>query len=221
MVGNHKLHPNCFIVCAGNREEDNAIVNDLGTAMQSRLIHINVCVDNDVWLKNVALKENYDPRIIAYIKSYPEDLMNFNPEHTEQTFASPRTWSFANTLIKDKKSFTLVEEALVIGCLGMSVGSKFITYTKIFKDIPVFEDILKEPETINIPDELNKQWALLCMVMQKVDEDNLSKLIAFIDRFDTSFKVLFYKAIFMRNDSLKSNKLVRSKIMEIAQYVYD
>ena len=39
MVGQYKLHPSVRIVCAGNLITDRAIVTELSTAMQSRMIH--------------------------------------------------------------------------------------------------------------------------------------------------------------------------------------
>ena len=45
MIGNHKLHDKCFIICAGNKTSDNAITTRLSTAMLSRLVHINLEVD--------------------------------------------------------------------------------------------------------------------------------------------------------------------------------
>lgn len=220
MVGQHKLHPLCFIVCAGNREEDNAIVNDLGTAMQSRLVHINVETDNEVWLKNVALTEDYDPRVIAYLQNYPGDLMNFNPEHTEQTFSCPRTWSYVNQLIKGKEKLNNIDEALITGCLGMSVGSKFYTYTEIFTDIPTINDIINDPVNTKLPKDINKKWAVICMVMTQVNKDNLNKVVEYVDKFDTPFKVLFYRSIFAKNDDLKSNPVITKKLVTLSKYIF-
>ena len=36
-IGIYDLHPNCFIACAGNREEDRAITTSMGSAMTSTL----------------------------------------------------------------------------------------------------------------------------------------------------------------------------------------
>lgn len=50
-VGLHNLHPNSTIVCAGNLITNGAIVNRLGTAMQSRLIHLELGVFPEEWIK--------------------------------------------------------------------------------------------------------------------------------------------------------------------------
>ena len=219
-VGQYDLHPLCFIVCAGNLDADNAITNELSTAVQSRLVHINMTVDFTAWMNNVAIKENYDPRIIAYLNDNQKDLMNFDPEHTEQTFACPRTWSFVNSLIKDTPDLSTLHYNLIAGCLGISVGSKFYTYTKIFKDIYTFEEICAKGASLHIPRELNKQWALISICMANTTKDNIDKVLPFVDKFDTSFRIWFYRAVFANIPELKTNTKFLSKIVDISKYLF-
>jgi MoxR-like ATPase len=86
MVGQHKLHPNVVLACAGNLATDRAIVNSLSTAMQSRLVHLELELSHQEWMEDVALKQGYDSRIIAYLSQYPSKLMDFRPDHNEHTF---------------------------------------------------------------------------------------------------------------------------------------
>jgi len=87
-VGKYNLHKNVAIVCAGNRETDNAIVNRLSTAMQSRLIHLELDIDVLTWLAWAA-ENQLDYRVISYIESRPEHLSQFDPNHNDKTFANP------------------------------------------------------------------------------------------------------------------------------------
>ncbi|MEY3189127.1 MAG: hypothetical protein RIT41_1662, partial [Bacteroidota bacterium] len=82
---------------------DRAIVNNLSTAMQSRLIHFVMEVSFTEWLEDVAIKDNYDSRLIAFLSMYPKYLMDFRPDHQEKTFCCPRTWEFMNKLIMDEE----------------------------------------------------------------------------------------------------------------------
>ena len=88
-VGQTKLHKNTAIVCIGNRATDNAIVNRLSTAMQSRLIHLELAVDTGIWLTKWAPLNGIDHRIMAYIDYRPDNLYNFDPNHNDKTFATP------------------------------------------------------------------------------------------------------------------------------------
>lgn len=88
MVGKYKLHKNVAIVCAGNKDTDNAIVNRMSTAMQSRLVHLELDVDIKAWLAWAA-EAQLDYRVISYIESRPEHLHLFDPNHNDKTFATP------------------------------------------------------------------------------------------------------------------------------------
>lgn len=89
MVGNHKLHKNVAIVAAGNLETDNAIVQPMSTALQSRMAHLELVVDSKEWV-DWASSNEIDYRITSYINFRPDALYTFSPDHTDKTYASPR-----------------------------------------------------------------------------------------------------------------------------------
>ncbi|MFA7188500.1 MAG: hypothetical protein WC117_00260 [Sphaerochaetaceae bacterium] len=90
MVGQKKLHPNVAMMLAGNLGSDRALVNPIGTALESRVVHIEMMASFDEWLYDVALKENYDPRVIAFLSQNNNRLMDFKPDHQDKTFCCPR-----------------------------------------------------------------------------------------------------------------------------------
>ena len=89
MVGLHKLHKNVALMAAGNLETDNAIVHPMSTALQSRLAHLELVVDAMEWV-NWAASNQIDHRITSYINFKPGNLYTFSPDHTDNTYASPR-----------------------------------------------------------------------------------------------------------------------------------
>src|SRR5690606_8713131 len=86
MTGQHKLHERVAMVLAGNLSTDRAITNPISTAMQSRVVHLLMEINFEEWYYDVALKENYDPRIIAFLNYKNSYLMDFRPDHNENTF---------------------------------------------------------------------------------------------------------------------------------------
>ena len=76
-------------MAAGNLETDNAIVQPMSTALQSRLAHLELVVDSKEWV-NWATSNGIDHRITSYINFKPGNLYTFNPDHTDKTYASPR-----------------------------------------------------------------------------------------------------------------------------------
>jgi MoxR-like ATPase len=89
-VGQHNLHEFTAITMAGNHDSDGAIVNRLSTAMQSRVVHIRMRSDFKEWIEDVALPQDYDHRILAYLSWKTDALNDFKPDHTNDTFCCPR-----------------------------------------------------------------------------------------------------------------------------------
>ena len=148
-IGAHNLHKRVAIVCAGNKATDKAIVNRLSTAMQSRMIHLNLMVDPEAWL-DWANASDIDHRVISFIKFRPELLHKFNPSHADDTFASPRTWEFLSKIIKDKPKFTRTDHAVLVGTVGEGPATEFRAFSEVYKDLPTIEDMIENPTLVNI-----------------------------------------------------------------------
>lgn len=218
MVGINNLHPNCAIVCAGNLSTDRAIVNNLSTAMQSRVIHIEMEVNFDQWYQNVAIKNNYDQRIIGFLNMYQHKLMDFNPDHQEKTFCCPRTWEFVNRLITNEDNLDPILN-LLVGTITSGIAIEFVQWSKIYQNLIKFEDILKEPEKVKIPTDTSIKWATTSMLITKTDAKTLDKVSKYIDRFDVSFKLLFYRSILIKDPELKTNMTLINNIASISKYL--
>lgn len=219
MVGNYELHPDCYIVCAGNRMEDKAIVNNIGTAMKSRLIHINLEPRLKDWLENVAFPEKYDPRIIAYLNMYPMRLAEFDPDKDDDTFPCPRTWEFVNRLISNNKlDNSLI--TLLIGTIGPS-AVEFVQFAKVFKTIPKIEEILANPEEVIVPEDTASKWAIISALTTKTNAKNVDPIVKYINKFETTFKILFYRSILSANSSLINSPAIREGITDISKYLYE
>lgn len=220
MVGQYKLHPQCYIVAAGNLSTDKAIVNNLSTAMLSRLVHIEMEANFNNWLYDVAIKQNYDERIIAYINMYPNKLMDFNPEHNEKTFCCPRTWEFVNRIIKEKDEIESLTK-LLAGTISEGVAVNFVQFTKVYKKLTPFEEILKNPTKINIPEDLATKWAIITSIVEKTDKDNLNKIYEYIQRFDESFQVIFYRMLLIKKNDLYGHSVIRKVTTTLYKFMHE
>lgn len=210
MIGNHKLHNSCAVICAGNNATDRAITTELSTAMKSRLIHLHLKIDVNEWIE-YALKNDFDPRVISYIKMNGENLNNFNPENQlEDTFSSPRTWEFASKILKTiyskTNSFDVPNEyrPLLVGTLGESVGCSFMGYLEVYNRIPTFEEIMRDPQNTKIPHEKELLYALVIGLVPRTNVDNLGTLFNYIDRIeDRSICIMYLKYITNANKGIE------------------
>jgi hypothetical protein len=220
-VGQYKLHPNTIIILAGNLATDRAIVNDLSTAMQSRVIHLVMTASFTEWEEDVAFKQNYDARIIAYLNANKDLLHNFRPDHNEKTFPCPRTWEFMNQLCKT----TPVEEMeeytpMFAGAVGAGTAAGFIQFSQVFMDLPKISDIRRDPEHTFIPTNSATRWAIASTLIQETDEKSFKPFSEYVNRMPMEFRVLYLRAVMQNKPELRQLPEFATAAVTLSQYLH-
>jgi hypothetical protein len=194
IVGQMPLHVRVKMACAGNMMTDKAITNELSTALQSRLAHINMILSHDEWMEDVALAEDYDERIVGYHNFDPDALMDFKPDHQDKTFCCPRTWEFMNRFVKGNE-IENEDTGLYAGTITSTHASAFVQYAHIYKEIQTVKDILADPEGAEIysDHESNKQWGIVTHLMKHADEKTFADISKYVNRMGLSHRILFYR----------------------------
>jgi len=196
MIGNRHLHPAVICVAAGNRMEDKAVVQQMSTALQSRLIHYNIELDNRQTLIHFR-RSGFDHRIISYLEMAQSMMHRFNPDHDDQTFPCPRTWDFLSRMIKGND----IDEswgADVAGTIGQGAAVEFIQFAQEFDKLPKLKDILEDPENFPIPRELSTKYATMSMLTESIIEENAEDILKFVDRFPSELKIVFARGAYIQ-----------------------
>jgi hypothetical protein len=204
MTALEKLHPKLLKACAGNLMTDRAIVNDLGNAMKSRLVTLELMVDFNEWLEDVALPQQFDTRIIAFNSYDNDELFNFKPDHTDLTFNCPRTWEMMHKLIKNKP-VTEHKTGLYAGTISSGSAAKFVAFCALESELIKVRDILADPENAPIPRENDRKWMLISHLMGHANEKNLNELCKYVDRIDLTFKIVFFRGLMVRNPEFRTH----------------
>lgn len=203
-VGLFDLHEKVAMVAAGNLETDGAIVEQLSTALQSRMIHAEMKTDKDAWIK-WAIAHNVDHRIIAFIEFKPTLIYNFSPTHSDFTYASPRTWAFMDSLLKTGLDFQqepTVGRALAAGTIGEGPAREFIQFCAIYETLPTMDKILKSPESTPVPTEPSTLFALAGALSANLNKENAETLYKYISRMELEFQVVTLRMGIGRDRSL-------------------
>ena len=219
MTGQKKLHEKVVITAAGNLATDRAIVNVLGTAMQSRVVHIEMEINFNEWLEDVALKQNYDRRIIGFLAQFPSKLMTFDPNHTDKTFCCPRTWEFMNRLLS-VTDVTADRVALYGGTISPGIAAEFVQFTKIYGSLINIREVITNPATAPLPEGAPMKWATVSMLMEKVDARNFNALAEYMSRFDLTFRVLFFRSVLVRNPEFRNLDAFRQNMLTLSRYLH-
>lgn len=218
MVGQEYLHDCVAVSAAGNLSTDRALVNPLGTAMQSRVVHIEMKISFDEWLMDVALPQKYDQRVIAYLSQHPGKLMDFRPDHQEKTFCCPRTWEFMERMVHGD-DVTDEYTPLYAGTITSGTAASFVQFTKVYATMPKWQDILDDPDGHALPTDLNTKWAVVTSLLEHVTEKTLDKLATYVNRLDSTFQILFFRSVMVNNKELRQHPAFAKAMLSLAQYL--
>lgn len=204
-VGMYDLHERCLVVAAGNREEDNALIEESSEAMVSRQIHLELLSDPDYWLM-WANGDGLDYRVTGYIERNPMKLNTFNPavQNAEMTYPCERTWHFVSDMLthSDGDLDNPAVRALIAGCIGSGPAMDFINWTKVFNDIPTIQEIVASPETANLPDEPGHRFAIAGYISSHATEYNFEALLKYVGRLPVEYQVVMFKYLHPRAPDL-------------------
>lgn len=198
-VGQYDLHDKCLVIAAGNYDTDGAVSHDMGTALQSRLIHFQMRVDVEDWL-DWAFKEGIDPSITAYIQEAGDKLYSFNPDHDNLTFQCPRTWYFLSRFIKAAGGVNPAHINGYYGCIGPG-AREFVEFCSLSSHLPKVADILKEPTKIDIPKDRSVLFFLCNNIAAAITKENFPSAVKFTSRLDVEFELITLKNLIRRDDS--------------------
>lgn len=218
-IGQYKLHPNCLVACAGNLSTDNAITTRLSTAMLSRLIHIHMEVSLKDWMEAVAIPQAYDERVIAFLNMYPDKLMQFDPEREDETFSCPRTWEFTNRLIKPIKNLTETDAILLSGTITPDIATEFVQFTKVYKHLVTLKEIVDKDGDCPVPDDMATRYAILVHLMMNVKKDDFEPVLKYVDKFDSSMKIVFVRNIIKRMPEFRTHPAMVQMIIREGKYL--
>lgn len=219
MVGTHHLHKKVAIVCAGNLETDGAIVEEMSTALESRLVHMEVTVDHTDWCEGWAMKNGIDHRITSFVKFKPGMLYTFSPDHTDCTYASPRTWEFANRLVKGKE-IGIEDIPLLAGTISEGVAREFRTFTQIYSRLPTLTQMMEQATTLPVPQEPSILFALTGSIAHNANDENAGPLMDFVSRLPIEFQVVTLREMVRRSPALMNHKSVQAWITKNAKELF-
>jgi MoxR-like ATPase len=158
-IGDYTLPEGWSIVAAGNREDDGAFSQQLGTALANRLIHLNIEPDYNTWLI-WAKQNNIQEGIMGYLAFRPDHLYKLDVDATMNAFPSPRSWEMLNTMLDGIDTIEEQNE-LLEATVGNVVGKEYRVWLKVYKNVNVEDIVLKGI----LPEVVNEQSAVYAITM--------------------------------------------------------
>jgi hypothetical protein len=184
-LGEHELPAGTWVVAAGNRAQDRALVRSMSSALVNRVTILHVRVDVAEWL-DWARRHRVRAEILSFIAHLPDALMRPVPAEPVP-FSTPRAWTLlSRALDMAEGSGILTREtrrALAFGRLSAEDAAVFCALAEeSIAAIEAPERYIASPELLPKGDVA--RWFVLNSIRQQVRDGTLDGLRpAAVNRF--------------------------------------
>ena len=221
-VGQYNLPSNVRIIAAGNRETDRGVTYRMPAPLANRFRHVNLGVDFGDW-QTWAMNNEVHPDVIGYLSYAKQDLFDFDPKTSSQSFATPRSWSIVSSMLKvagfnDADAFE--QKAEIAGAVGEGMAAKFVEHRRIANTMPNPQDIMDgkvKKLDKKLGSEISAKYSLVVSLTYEINEiykesgvkgefkEKFNNTVRFAyDNFDPEMVVLLFKTI-MSDYKIKFN----------------
>lgn len=201
-INGQKISDHVVFVAATNGREDKAGVTGILEPVKSRFAAIvRIGADLEDWTR-WAYKHKISSEIISYLQFKPNQLHDFKANNDLKNSPSPRTWEFASKIIKAEYPGE-IEFEMLCGSVGEGAATELKAFLSIYRELPKFEDIMKDPEKHKLyKDKPDVSYAVVGMLVEHVDEKNVEKIMKYITRIQIEFQTLFMSLMKSKNRAL-------------------
>lgn len=211
-LGNHKLHPKCRIVAAGNLSTDSAIARELPDTLITRMLPVKLKISYRDWVKWAkSLNPSVPESVINYIErngSHLHSPVKSKDKAELEPYPTPRGWEkvfhFISDHEKENKNKLKNDESmrplddtvyfLIASAIGTMAASSFREYYKNGIELPEAWEISQSPETTRIPDsplQISKVVKELAEYWELSDKEIQDNVIIYIKRLDEENRETF------------------------------
>ena len=182
MCGEYRLPEGAHVIACGNRENDRGVVHRMPSPLANRLIHIELEPSVSEWLQWAA-GSNIAPEVLFFVQLRPEFLHQFDATSKEMPFPSPRMWEYVSDVVRTKNGMDPVTEAAMFrGAVGTGVAGEFLTFLRIWKELPHPKTIIDDPKHAPIPQSPDALIALCGSLFRLASDVTMDSIVTYAQR---------------------------------------
>lgn len=215
-LGEHEFPANCYIAAAGNRVEDRALAQLIGTALRTRFVRLYYDSDLDDWVSMYAIPNNLAVDVIGFLRFRPmllnelqtssgaiskEERDRLSKAREADAIATERTWDFLSQVLTRLPPAD-IEYELYSGIIGQGPATEFMGYLKHKRTLPDLNTLLLNPAKAGVPNEPAVLYALATGLALLATPKNMDRVVKYLLRIPPEFQVLAMKDAVARNNKL-------------------
>jgi len=189
----------------GNMDTD-GVGDGLAQHTRQRIVELTLRKPTATEWIQWASANNIHPVVLAWVDRYPQCLASyldgtknefiFDPTNPQENVVSPRTLEISSRIIWKMEHFD--KDSLVAALTGAAGGpfaesiNSFITYQD---SLPSFNSIRTNPQGAMVPESAGARAVLTFGLLEHVEKDTLSSILAYLRRMEEEFQVVFCVAL--------------------------
>lgn len=174
-IGEHVLPPNTMRIAASNPTNKAGMLgHDLALPTKNRFIHYDMVHDYNAWIEWAEGPGSIDPRVIGWIRSKPDALMDVprtNDLKDVKGFPTPRSWHYVSDCIYGVSEITSsknmhLSSNMITGCIGNRGAAEFIGFLQTVENFRTPEEVLADPSLITADLDKSLVWSVVGSVVE-------------------------------------------------------
>lgn len=208
----HGLPPGFSVWFAGNRMSDRSGSHKEFDHLINRRREIPIRKDVNSWAE-WARRKGLLPETISFGETYPLILFSDKPD-IQGPWCTPRSL-VANDIhlqsvmqvyqLERIPTDPLVEEELA-GGIGANHAAQFITHVRMGQELPSYEAVVKDPLNVEVPSKVDGKRLMAYRVAARTKEQDTKKVLAYMERFEKEFQIIFVRLAINTNFNLLFEK---------------
>lgn len=188
-LGEYTLPPGWSIVAAGNHARNGGVHYSLAPALANRFIHIEMECSAEEW-DHWAAQNDITDITRAFMRFRPALIHDMEARKTGMAFPSPRSWAFADAVVKQHLG-TAEELEVLKGTVGEGAAVEYLAFMKTARELPSASEILISPDTAPVPTSPAAKHAVTVMLERKAEPMNFKQCMTYIRRMEVEYQTAF------------------------------
>lgn len=198
-VGDCSLPKGTVIIAASNRKIDAPFVKELPKPVNNRMAHIDFDVVSKKEWTTWAAADGIHPMIIGFMDFAGDTYLHKDPQHAsgkgatsaavQYAFPTPRSWEMVSRYMHacDRFYSGKYNTEIIGGIVGDATASAFAGFYRVYKDLPSWADVEKDPSKVlpaiaNKPNAVELRFAFASMLFSNATSQNLDAVFTAMDK---------------------------------------
>jgi hypothetical protein len=200
-LNGHSISPHVSFLILSNRREDKAAVTGMIEPLKNRATIVNLENNINDWCY-WAIKNGQPPENVAFNRFRKKHILEgYSPTINFTNSATPRTIAKCGEFLKAGVPKS-IEFEVYSGTAGEKFAAEFIGFLDIYRQIPDIQQIIKDPDSVQVPSKDNILYATCEALASEANKKNFKNIMKFGSHCHEEFEIMLMRDSIAHNDDV-------------------